>query len=561
MRITKKFMIYFGTTGVMLFMMVLIFIYYGVNPLVKRLEKSNTQGRPDHEVQQELKVEGQVVNALLFLLPSAGLMLILIQLIYVSRNIVSPISKAAEFSNKLARGEFPPRIKNDGKNCDEVSELIKSLNFMRDRMQNSISKLKISHQREKTAREDVERANKLKNNFLTNVSPEFRNPLNSIKGCTELLLIDIDKGRYDDELQEKLHLINRNIERLNRQIANFLDLSRLDNSGKSLNIADFNTAEFMNELVEYNILHFQDRDLAIENYFSPDVPKIIATDRDELFSILSTVIASMTRVSPEGTTVSCGCEATDGLIIFWVSSNCQDDSKHSSLSKMFNEYLSCSAEQLPTIAGSSVLNLLIASNRATNLGAQFNAGEADNGGSEFRIAFIAEDIEIEHILEKTPSSYKASNIRRIMNDNSEQESKILEKYSPPYNIRVLLADHDEENCRLLTSFLEMEGCQVYTVGDGLACLDSLGSNKYDVAVIAKRLPGRDSFEIMEKINKDPELSGMPVIVTSAFMDNFQQQKLLAAGVRKCFLKPFEFKALRNSIIAMALKAREKAQDQ
>lgn len=71
----------------------------------------------------------------------------------------------------LARNEFPPEpLKMSG--AEELVILGKSLNFMRDRLSSTISKLKRSHERESAARREAEDANVLKSELLSRLSLE-----------------------------------------------------------------------------------------------------------------------------------------------------------------------------------------------------------------------------------------------------------------------------------------------------------------------------------------------------------------------------------------------------
>ena len=252
MRIATKIIFWVGGSAVIISTAAIIFLYFTLNSLVINLSQNSAlQSDPHFLSLCATEMDGLLIKIIVAAI--IGLLIFVIQLIFISRKITCPLNQAIDFSNSLAKGDFSRKLPR-GNYDYEIAELVKSLNFMRDRLQNAITKLRNSHSREKIARKDAESANSLKSDFLANMSLELRNPLNSIMGFASLILKEIDKGLYDEELKRKVSTIRSCTENLNNLITNLLELSRLDADEVDLNLIQFDTSDFMRDLIDFNLI-------------------------------------------------------------------------------------------------------------------------------------------------------------------------------------------------------------------------------------------------------------------------------------------------------------------
>lgn len=552
-------MVYIICTGAILFMMAIIFLYSSfthIGALEQLIEKNfSIQTHTENttikaNIKHENNKSHAVLAPLFFLIATVGLFIIIIQLIYISKCIVNPISQAAEFSYKLAKGQFPHRMNFNNRQCDEIISLIKSLNFMRDRMQSSISKLKMSHKREKDNREEIEKANRLQSDFLTSVSPGLRAPMNSIKGWTQLLMQDIAAEKKDIHLTERLTMINHCIEMLNSQVSDLLEVSDLQSEYTAHNRSSFNPMEFMNELVDYNITKFQDQNIAMENYFSSTMPDKIMTDRDLLFSIIDAIIGSIVDIAHDEIKMSYGCNADDNLIYFWLRPEFNSN-ELKSLIKQFNQYSSYPVNKLPTIRGAFILNLLIAASRTKKLHGNLKI-ELENQQYIFKVCFNLSDVETDEIMGRTPMIHAASNTKMNEYEYNYLED-IITEYPPPYNLNVLIADHDQDNCQIIAQFLEDAGCKTVTVHNSDSYLNVEDDNDYDISILGHKMA--EHF-----LNSDSQISShrKPIIITTSYINEMQRRKFIDIGIDHIFIKPLDFNKLKHTVAKLGISAKTKS---
>ena len=464
-----------------------------------------------------------------------------------------------DFSNTLAKGDFSKKI-NRRLSHDEIGTLIKSLNFMCDRMQNYISKLERSHMREKTARKEAEKANHLKSDFLANMSLELRNPLNSIMGFSNIIIRETQEGKYDRELERKITTIYRSAEILNNLIASLLELSKLNSAEIKLNVSEFSTDELIRELVSFNKLNAEEKNISLECHFSADAPKKLRTDKDILFHVISVIISSMVKNLPFEAMVSFGCKTSGRSVIFWIKdSGCAE--KTEPIADTYNKFIS---------AGKLLLNLTIARANAGLLGADLQADSTPEGNSFFELIFNNDDI-IPPILTNTQSIsratiHTATNIPKNLFAQETTRTKapkikilIKEDRDAPGRTEtgeirlnektksILLAEDNEANRMLVQLLFKDTAYDLECVPDGLACMDAIKQNRYDILLLDLQMPKLDGYGVLKEIRSNPELASLPVVILTAYLEQNDKQKLILAGANECILKPIDLDLLSTTV--------------
>ena len=505
----------------------------------------------DTDIARSAKVNIDDLIVTVFFIALFGLLLFFPPLFLIAKGISEPLGGALAFSNALAKGEFPPiSLKMSG--STEISALGRSLNHMRDRLGNTISKLKKSHEREMQARKDAEAANHLKSDFLTNMSLELRNPLNSIMGFSTLILKDIEKGMYDESLKSKARTIYESAENLNSLVATLLDLSKLDTANVETRPSEFETATLMRELVEASLQSASDRGVTIENHFSPDAPVTIYTDRELLAHTLSLLASGLLRSVPGGKKISFGCFTSGNKVVFRVK-DAKEQRVGDSLAEMYLRYSSSQTELLPTLAGTTLLNLTIAKNQAHILGADFEAEVGgDDSNSSFTLSFLKNEV-LPAAGSETSSIHMATNWRSSSSLSNTQTDSFPAFRRSGRNqnvpVRVLMAEDNEANRMLVDLMLKDSNCNLDAVCDGESCLKSLATKKYDIVLLDLHMPRLDGYSVLSRIRQDRSLDNLPIVVLTAYLEEGDKEKLVQMGASKCILKPINIDELINTIRA------------
>ena len=147
--------------------------------------------------------------------------------------------------------------------------------------------------------EELQRSNRVKDDFVANLSHEIRTPLTGIVGWAEVLL---DSHRDDAEAQRALGAILGQAETLSRMLADLIDLSRIDNFGLELRRGPVAVPEILAAALDAVSPGARHKGVAIRCTFDPDLPSLEG-DAARLTQVLWNLLANGVKFSPSGGTV------------------------------------------------------------------------------------------------------------------------------------------------------------------------------------------------------------------------------------------------------------------
>ena len=178
----------------------------------------------------EVQLEMQVIYRAVLFGAVVALMIALAITYFVSRSMTSPIREMKEIAQRLASGDFSRKVRI--KSQDELGELGQSLNTMADELQATMENLK--------------RMDRVRTDFVANVSHELKTPLTLIKGYIETLE---DKAINDTEKAGKfISIIKDHANRLSNIIDDLLSLSELELSRDSIEKSEFDLKSLVDDI-------------------------------------------------------------------------------------------------------------------------------------------------------------------------------------------------------------------------------------------------------------------------------------------------------------------------
>lgn len=138
--------------------------------------------------------------------------------------------------------------------------------------------------------------NKSKSEFISNMSHEFRTPLNGIIGMTQIL--------KDTELNKQQKFCISNIEKCNldliRLVNDILDYSKLDNDSLELEIRPFNIKNCILSSIDISISSLRETSNTIDFNIHPDVPEFVLGDAQRLKQILNNLLNNSMKFTKNG---------------------------------------------------------------------------------------------------------------------------------------------------------------------------------------------------------------------------------------------------------------------
>lgn len=218
----------------------------------------------------------------------------IIMSLIIAKDIVSPIKKITAVAKEMAKGNL--NIRSDIADNIEIAQLSKTLNYMGC---------------------EVEKREKLKNEFISSVSHELRTPLTSIKGWAITLKYDCSDM---DTVALGLDIIEKESDRLTEMVEELLDFSKLINGVISLNIKEHIVKDF----IEYIANYMRPRAEREGKEFSITIDENVGKayfDENKLKQVLSNIIDNAFRFTEENGKISLNTKVEEEYLVFRVNDN------------------------------------------------------------------------------------------------------------------------------------------------------------------------------------------------------------------------------------------------
>jgi signal transduction histidine kinase len=157
----------------------------------------------------------------------------------------------------------------------------------------------------------LERANRLKSEFLASVSHELRTPMNAIIGYTKLMLDGLD-GELTAQQQTDLFRVAQAADNLLGLINGLLDLAKIEAGKMELNVEEVNITEVADEALELVRPHAGEKGLEVRSLIPPGLPNVWA-DRARVRQVLANMLANAVKFTERGS-VSIAAAAAEGWL-------------------------------------------------------------------------------------------------------------------------------------------------------------------------------------------------------------------------------------------------------
>jgi len=241
----------------------------------------------------------------------------------------------------ISSGDLSYRIEKKGK--DEIKKLAENINNMAEEVQRRI--------------EAERRAERTKNELITNVSHDLRTPLTSIMGYIGL----IKEGKYENEKIMKDYLniaFNKSIQ-LKNLIEDLFEYTKLSNRAVSLEKRKVNIIEFLSQIIEEYVYVFEENNLEIETSFR-DTNSLVDIDPSKMVRVFENLLSNAIKYSFKPGKIRILTYEKENHVYIKVSNKGENISKEK-LSKIFDRFYRMDEARNSNVKGSG-LGLAIAKN-------------------------------------------------------------------------------------------------------------------------------------------------------------------------------------------------------
>jgi signal transduction histidine kinase/ActR/RegA family two-component response regulator len=382
------------------------------------------------------------------------------------------------------------------------------------------------------ARSDAERANRVKDEFVSIVSHELRTPLNAILGWTTMLL---SGALAPDKSARALRSIHDNASRQARLIEELLDFSRVTSGRASLQMEQVDVRELLRGVVESMVPSAVARAVELD---LPVVPPVyVRGDIRRLEQVFFNLIDNALKFTPDGGRVAIDVRIVDGQIQIQVQDN-GAGIEPEFLPHVFERFRQAGNATSRTHGGLG-LGMSIAKQLVEAHDGRISATSEGKGrGSTFTVQL---PIVTPVAAEKGVAAVFA------LGAAAEKDERRLD------GVRVLVVDDEADARDIMATALEASGASVELAASARAAFEILERTPVDVLLSDIAMPEEDGFALIQKVRASVarRVATIPAAAVTAFTGADDRAHALAAGFHLHLAKPFEPTELIRTVDKLA----------
>jgi signal transduction histidine kinase/CheY-like chemotaxis protein len=355
--------------------------------------------------------------------------------------------------------------------------------------------------------------------IVANVSHEFRTPVHTILGLSQLLLDGTD-GMLGEEQKKQVRFIRTSAEELSTLVNDLLDLSKAESGSVILRPERFSASDF------FSALRGQLRPLLVskevELVFEDPAPDfILETDHGKLAQIARNLVSNALKFTERGE-VRVSIHETGGIAELSVKDTGIGVAPENH-AKIFEEFGQIDNPIQTRVKGTG-LGLPLSQKLAQLLGGSLAVDSALGRGSTFTLAIPTAHPEVREFA-------------RI-------ESEPLD----PSKTHVLVVEDDRKTIFLYHKYLSMAGFQVIPARNTEDARELLRDVRPSAIVLDIMLEGEASWSFLAELKREPKTRDIPVLVVTV---TNKEHKARALGADEFWLKPVDQDQLLRKLKALS----------
>lgn len=367
------------------------------------------------------------------------------------------------------------------------------------------------------AKNEAEKANHAKSEFLSSMSHELRTPLNAIVCFSELLE---SKEGLDSESKDFAKDIVSASHNLLDLVNGVLDISKIEAGKMELINKEYNSFELFNSLSTMVIPRIGDKPIDFKTVIASDIPPVLKGDTGKLKQIILNLLTNAVKYTDKGFIkyqIECinDFKNNQTKLIITVSDSGRGIKKED-IDRLFKKFERLEEDRNTSIEGTG-LGLAITESLAELMGGKVTVISDYGKGSTFKFVVVEEIVN------------KESNL--VVNEQTTLNYETFE------GKEVLVVDDSKLNLKVAENVLKNFKVSTETVTSGLECLSCVKSKKYDIIFMDIMMPNMSGVEVLKKLRE--EKVNIPVIALTADAIEGQEEKYISEGFDGYLSKPID----------------------
>jgi PAS domain S-box-containing protein len=396
-------------------------------------------------------------------------------------------------------------------------------------MVEDISERKATEAALREAKEEADRANHAKSDFLSRMSHELRTPLNSILGFGQLL----DRQAPTETQRPRIRYILSAGRHLLNLINEVLDISRIEAGTLQLSVEPVCVGEAIREALDLMRPLAAERSILLEANCPAETAAYVLADRQRLKQVLLNLLSNAVKYTGMEGSVTVSVDAGGDATRISVRDTGAGIPVEK-LARLFTPFDRLGAEQ-STVEGTG-LGLALCQRLIQAMQGTIGVNSTLGNGSTFWMELPKAQSPLKTLPATTASS--------LLGIRGEEESR-----------RILYIEDNFSNVTLVDQMLaERPALELMTAMQGRVGLDLARQHSPDLILLDLHLPDMPGWQVLAQLKSDHLTREIPVVVISADATAPQIKRLLSAGARAYLTKPLdipEFFRVIDEALALA----------
>ena len=418
------------------------------------------------------------------------------------------------------------KLKNLYETLDaEVRKRTFELQQVNENLRRKIAECQQSEEHAKALAHEAAAANRAKSDFLANMSHELRTPMNAIMGFSQVL----SEENIKQEHQSYINMIASNSRNLLTLINDILDYSKIESGKMTVEICDCQIGDMLSEIESMLRPSAMQKKIHFEVLQCDPIPAVIRTDPLRLRQCLINLVNNAIKFTETGYVyVNVTLQQRRGKV--FVRFDVEDTGigvSEEKLPLIFESFTQADSATTRKYGGTG-LGLSITQQLIKLLGGEIFVVSTEGRGSVFTIEIPA---GVQWPDEDTPMWNKYLPVDEI------NEMHETEKGTVMYSGKVLVAEDNPSNQKLIAILLQRMGLEVTLADDGLEAVEKCELQAFDVILMDMQMPNLNGYDATRQLRSQGVKT--PIIAVTANAMTGDEQKCMDVGCDGYLSKPID----------------------